>query len=112
MGYPPPPQVDLVIHCGVPSNADTFQHRSGRTGRAGRSGNNVVLFDPKVVGWEAMLQLEKVGDLMTPCCTDAAACCSSTVVKILHCLCVGVSPTDGGHSVLVQRGAQQCPQPG
>ncbi|MTI16043.1 DEAD/DEAH box helicase [Rhodobacteraceae bacterium RKSG542] len=32
------PNLDLVIHADLPTNSDTFLHRSGRTGRAGRKG--------------------------------------------------------------------------
>ncbi|PHJ19565.1 dead deah box helicase domain-containing protein [Cystoisospora suis] len=39
--------VDLVIHCGVPGDADTYIHRSGRTGRAGRAGKSIVLVTPQ-----------------------------------------------------------------
>ena len=37
------PDLDLVIHADLPTNADTLQHRSGRTGRAGRKGVCVIL---------------------------------------------------------------------
>lgn len=37
------PEVDLVIQLDPPSDADTFQHRSGRAGRAGRQGQAIVL---------------------------------------------------------------------
>lgn len=37
------PEVDLVLQLDPPSDADTFQHRSGRAGRAGRQGQAIVL---------------------------------------------------------------------
>ncbi len=37
------PTLDLVIHAELPRNAETLQHRSGRTGRAGRKGVSVLL---------------------------------------------------------------------
>ena len=37
------PSLDLVIHAELPSNAQTLQHRSGRTGRAGRKGISCLL---------------------------------------------------------------------
>ncbi|WP_128293474.1 DEAD/DEAH box helicase [Afifella aestuarii] len=37
------PSLDLVIHADLPSDAETLQHRSGRTGRAGRKGVSVLL---------------------------------------------------------------------
>ena len=37
------PSVSLVIHVELPRDAETLQHRSGRTGRAGRKGTAVLL---------------------------------------------------------------------
>jgi ATP-dependent RNA helicase DeaD len=37
------PELDLVIHADLPHDAETLQHRSGRTGRAGRKGTSVLL---------------------------------------------------------------------
>jgi ATP-dependent RNA helicase DeaD len=36
-----------VVHLDVPSNADSYTHRSGRTGRAGRKGTSVLLVTPQ-----------------------------------------------------------------
>ena len=40
------PNLDLVIHVDLPNDAETLQHRSGRTGRAGRKGVSVLLVTP------------------------------------------------------------------
>ncbi len=40
------PGLDLVIHADLPNDAETLQHRSGRTGRAGRKGISVLLVAP------------------------------------------------------------------
>jgi ATP-dependent RNA helicase DeaD len=37
------PNLGVVIHADLPNDADTLQHRSGRTGRAGKKGISVVL---------------------------------------------------------------------
>ncbi|MCP3054140.1 DEAD/DEAH box helicase [Aurantimonas marianensis] len=37
------PSLGLVVHADLPSDAETLQHRSGRTGRAGRKGVSVLL---------------------------------------------------------------------
>ena len=37
------PSLGLVVHAELPSDAETLQHRSGRTGRAGRKGVSVML---------------------------------------------------------------------
>jgi ATP-dependent RNA helicase DeaD len=37
------PTLSLVIHVEIPRDADTLQHRSGRTGRAGKKGTAVII---------------------------------------------------------------------
>lgn len=37
--------VDLVVHCALPNDIDSYVHRSGRTGRAGRPGTSVLLYN-------------------------------------------------------------------
>lgn len=37
------PRLNLVIHAELPHDAESLQHRSGRTGRAGRKGTSVLL---------------------------------------------------------------------
>lgn len=40
------PGLSLVIHADLPNDAESLQHRSGRTGRAGRKGVSVLLVPP------------------------------------------------------------------
>ena len=40
------PNLNLVVHADLPNDAETLQHRSGRTGRAGRKGVSVLLITP------------------------------------------------------------------
>lgn len=42
------PQLELVIHADLPTNAETLMHRSGRTGRAGRKGVSALIVPPKM----------------------------------------------------------------
>ena len=42
------PNLELVIHAELPSNAEGLLHRSGRTGRAGRKGTSVLIVPPKL----------------------------------------------------------------
>ncbi|MGC1505985.1 MAG: DEAD/DEAH box helicase [Sulfitobacter sp.] len=42
------PNLELVIHADLPSNADTLLHRSGRTGRAGRKGVSALIVPAKM----------------------------------------------------------------
>ncbi|WP_336055179.1 DEAD/DEAH box helicase [Nitratireductor sp. CH_MIT9313-5] len=37
------PNLELVIHADLPTNAETLLHRSGRTGRAGRKGVSAII---------------------------------------------------------------------
>ncbi|MGI3211541.1 DEAD/DEAH box helicase [Roseovarius tibetensis] len=43
------PNLDLVVHAELPSNADGLLHRSGRTGRAGRKGISALIVPVKAV---------------------------------------------------------------
>ena len=43
------PNLELVIHAELPTNAETLLHRSGRTGRAGRKGLSALVVPPKAV---------------------------------------------------------------
>ena len=43
------PNLELVIHAELPSNAEGLLHRSGRTGRAGRKGISALVVPPKSV---------------------------------------------------------------
>ncbi|MEP9379811.1 DEAD/DEAH box helicase [Aquabacter sp. CN5-332] len=40
------PNLGLVIHADLPHDAESLQHRSGRTGRAGRKGVSILLVPP------------------------------------------------------------------
>ncbi|SLN45762.1 ATP-dependent RNA helicase DeaD [Aquimixticola soesokkakensis] len=42
------PNLDLVIHAELPTNAESLLHRSGRTGRAGRKGVSALIVPPKM----------------------------------------------------------------
>jgi ATP-dependent RNA helicase DeaD len=41
------PNLELVIHADLPTNADTLKHRSGRTGRAGRNACSMMRHGPR-----------------------------------------------------------------
>lgn len=51
------PSLTLVVHVEIPRDAETLQHRSGRTGRAGKKGTAVVIVPyPRRKRVEAMLR--------------------------------------------------------
>ena len=58
------PGLSLVVHADMPHDAETLQHRSGRTGRAGRKGVSVLLVPParrrRAEGLLAMAKVEPV----------------------------------------------------
>jgi ATP-dependent RNA helicase DeaD len=47
--------ISRVIHAELPTNADSYTHRSGRTGRAGRKGESALLVTPNAVVHAARL---------------------------------------------------------
>ncbi len=58
------PGLSLVVHADMPHDAETLQHRSGRTGRAGRKGVSVLLVPParrrRAEGMLAMAKVEPI----------------------------------------------------
>jgi ATP-dependent RNA helicase DeaD len=55
------PTLSLVIHVELPRDAETLQHRSGRTGRAGKKGTAILLVPyPRRRRVEAMLRGAKI----------------------------------------------------
>jgi len=51
------PSLSLVVHVEIPRDAETLQHRSGRTGRAGKKGTAVLIVPyPRRKRVEAMLR--------------------------------------------------------
>ena len=55
------PSLSLVIHVEIPRDADTLQHRSGRTGRAGRKGTAVLIVPyPRRRRVESMLRTARI----------------------------------------------------
>jgi ATP-dependent RNA helicase DeaD len=55
------PTLSLVIHVEIPRDAETLQHRSGRTGRAGKKGTAVLIVPyPRRKRVESMLRGAKV----------------------------------------------------
>jgi ATP-dependent RNA helicase DeaD len=55
------PSLSLVVHVEIPRDAETLQHRSGRTGRAGKKGTAILLVPyPRRRRVEAMLRGARV----------------------------------------------------
>ncbi|MET0587954.1 MAG: DEAD/DEAH box helicase, partial [Novosphingobium sp.] len=55
------PSLSLVVHVEIPRDAETLQHRSGRTGRAGKKGTAILLVPyPRRRRVEGMLKGAKI----------------------------------------------------
>ncbi|AZI34984.1 DEAD/DEAH box helicase [Caenibius tardaugens] len=55
------PTLSLVVHVEIPRDAETLQHRSGRTGRAGKKGTAVIIVPyPRRKRVESMLRHAKI----------------------------------------------------
>ncbi len=55
------PTLSLVVHVEIPRDAETLQHRSGRTGRAGKKGTAIILVPyPRRKRVESMLRGAKI----------------------------------------------------
>ncbi|GGB23231.1 DEAD/DEAH box helicase [Sphingomonas metalli] len=55
------PGLSLVVHVELPRDAETLQHRSGRTGRAGRKGTAVLVVPyPRRRRVESMLRMARI----------------------------------------------------
>jgi len=55
------PSLSLVVHVEIPRDAETLQHRSGRTGRAGKKGTAVLIVPfPRRRRVESMLQHARI----------------------------------------------------
>jgi ATP-dependent RNA helicase DeaD len=55
------PSLSLVVHVEIPRDAETLQHRSGRTGRAGKKGIAVIIVPyPRRKRIESMLHHAKI----------------------------------------------------
>jgi len=66
------PSLSLVIHVEIPRDAETLQHRSGRTGRAGKKGTAVLIVPyPRRRRVEAMLRGARIAaEWMAPPSAD------------------------------------------
>jgi ATP-dependent RNA helicase DeaD len=61
------PTLSLVVHVELPRDAETLQHRSGRTGRAGNKGRAVLIVPyPRRRRVEAMLRAARIEADWTP----------------------------------------------
>ena len=89
------PSLSLVIHVEIPRDAETLQHRSGRTGRAGKKGVAVIIVPfPRRKRIESMLRHAKINAewMNAP---DREAIIAQDKVRLLDKLMQPVDITDG-----------------
>ena len=89
------PSLSLVVHVEIPRDAETLQHRSGRTGRAGKKGIAVIIVPfPRRRRVESMLHHAKINAewINAPSREDIVA---QDRVRLLEKLMQPVEVTDG-----------------
>ena len=80
------PSLSLVVHVEIPRDAETLQHRSGRTGRAGKKGTAIVLVPyPRRRRVEAMLRDARIAAewVAPPSAADIRAADSERMIGAL-----------------------------
>ncbi len=80
------PSLSLVVHVEIPRDAETLQHRSGRTGRAGRKGTAIILVPyPRRRRVEGMLRGAKIAAewVNAPTAADIKAADSERMMSAL-----------------------------
>jgi len=89
------PSLSLVVHVEIPRDAETLQHRSGRTGRAGKKGTAVLIVPfPRRKRVEAMLRRASIKALWTDA-PDREAIMAQDRERLLKTLMEPVEVTDG-----------------
>jgi ATP-dependent RNA helicase DeaD len=94
------PSLSLVIHVEVPRDAETLQHRSGRTGRAGRKGTAVLVVPyPRRRRLEEMLRRARIEAEWMPApalprsaSATASACWKSCSPRSMPTMCWKTMP--------------------
>ena len=89
------PSLSLVVHVEVPRDAETLQHRSGRTGRAGRKGTAILLVPyPRRRRVEMMLRGARIpAEWLAP--PSAAEIRAADSERMLETLLAPVEPGEG-----------------
>jgi ATP-dependent RNA helicase DeaD len=88
------PSLSLVIHVEIPRDAETLQHRSGRTGRAGKKGVAVIIVPyPRRKRIESMLRHAKINAEWTTA-PDREAIIAQDRVRLLDKLMQPIDVTD------------------
>jgi len=104
------PSLSLVIHVEVPRDAETLQHRSGRTGRAGRKGTAVLIIPyPRRRRAEMMLKGARIDVEWLPAPT-AEAIRAADHERLLTTLLQPVEVDDEDRALGARLLAEQSPE--
>jgi ATP-dependent RNA helicase DeaD len=104
------PSLSLVVHVDLPRDADTLQHRSGRTGRAGKKGIAVLLVPyPRRRMTESMLRTARIsGEWVTPPSRDDIR--TADRARLIETLREPVELEQDDHDIATQLLAERSPQ--
>ncbi|MBO9574425.1 MAG: DEAD/DEAH box helicase [Sphingobium sp.] len=104
------PSLSLVVHVEIPRDAETLQHRSGRTGRAGKKGTAVLIVPyPRRRRVEGMLRGARIpAEWVSPPSADDIRRADSA--RLLDALLAPVELTDQDNELAAQLLAQRSPQ--
>lgn len=104
------PSLSLVIHVEIPRDAETLQHRSGRTGRAGKKGIAVIIVPyPRRKRIESMLHHAKIKAEWTTA-PDRDAIIAQDRVRLLDKLMQPITVTDADRDLADKLLSQRTPQ--
>ena len=104
------PSLSLVVHVEIPRDAETLQHRSGRTGRAGKKGTAVLLVPyPRRRRVEGMLRAASIAaEWIAPPSADQIRDADST--RLLEALLAPVEVDEGDRALAQRLLAERTPE--
>lgn len=104
------PSLSLVVHVEIPRDAETLQHRSGRTGRAGKKGTAILLVPyPRRRRIEAMLRSARIAaEWIAP--PSAAEIRDADSRRLLAKLLAPVEVTEEDRALAAQVLAERSPE--
>lgn len=104
------PTLSLVVHVEIPRDAETLQHRSGRTGRAGRKGTAVLVVPfSRRRRVEQMLRNAKIDAKWTDA-PDREAIRAKDRDRLMQALLTAVEPDEGDTELVDALLAQRTPR--
>ncbi len=104
------PSLSLVVHVEIPRDAETLQHRSGRTGRAGKKGTAVLIVPyPRRKRVEAMLRGARIPASWVPV-PSAADIREADGTRLMSVLLAPVEATDEDRALATRLLAERSPE--